>query len=100
MNLETLTREINNITKIFEGGNESAAFEVMRIMNSEPTLLTDVKLDNLQKNEAFVEALDGLSKFEDKIKANADAKISSFVTRIYNLGENARKTLKPRSEYK
>ena len=89
MNLERLIREINILTKILKDGDESAALKIMRDMNSDPTLLKEVKLDNLQKNEELVKALDGLSEFKDKIKAE----IPSFVTRIYNLGENARQTL-------
>ena len=87
MNLETLIGEINNLKTIFEGGDESAAIEIIRTMD--PDLLNGVKLDNLQKNAEFVKALDGLSEFKDKIKAE----IPSFVTRIYNLGEKARNTL-------
>jgi hypothetical protein len=89
MNLDTLIREINMLTKIFECGDESGALKNIRAMNSNPTLLRDVKLDNPQKNAELVKALAGLSKFKDKI----NTEIPHFYERIYNIGENARKTL-------
>ena len=91
MNLETLTREIKNITTIFEGGDESTAFDVIRTVNSIPTLLKDIQLDNPQKNKEFVEAVDRLSKFKDKIEAEtSNSETLNFVSRIYLLQEMAR----------
>lgn len=91
MNLETLTREIKNITTIFEGGDESTAFDVIQTVNSIPTLFKDIQLDNPQKNKEFVDAVDRLSKFKDKIEAEtSNSETPNFVTRIYNLQEKAR----------
>ena len=93
MKLETLTREIKNITTIFEGGDESTAFHVIRTVNSIPTLL-NIQLDNPKKNKEFVEAVDRLWKFKDKIEAEtSNSETLNFVTRIYNLQENARRNL-------
>ena len=54
------------------------------------------KVFNYEKNKELVEALDGLSEFKKKFEKESP----NFVTRVYNLGENARKTLKPISEHK
>jgi len=89
MNLESLIREINMLTKNFKNGNESATLEIIQTMDRDAILLRDVKLDNRQKNEELVEALDGLSEFKKKF----EDEFPNFVTRVYNLGENARKTL-------
>lgn len=89
INLDALTREINLITQVFECGDESRALKIIRAMNSNPTFLNDVKLDNIPKNEEFVKAFDGLSKFEDKI----NTEFSKFYILLHNRSENARNTL-------
>jgi hypothetical protein len=89
INLDILVREINMITQTFEYGDESAALENIRVINSNIRFPRDVKLDNISMNEKFVKAFDGLSKFKDKI----NIEFSHFYTVIYNLSENARNTL-------
>ena len=96
MNLENLIEKINTIIKLFKDDNESGALEIIKSLGEDAMLLKHVNLDNYQKNKELVEALDGLSEFKKKFENESP----NFVTRVYNLGENARKTLKPISEHK
>jgi hypothetical protein len=98
MSLDILIREINTVTETFEYGNESEALRNLIAICSDPRLLKDVQLDNTERNAEFVEALDRLSEFKDKIESEFNDKneYKLYVARIYNLGEHARRNLNTR----